>query len=224
MKAKTPLSKKILRALQSIVLQIEFSFFCRLVLQFVFRVKFNNTKYLYQQKQFIIVANHTSHMDTVCLLSAMPRTKIVWVKPVSAQDYFGKNRVQSSISNFFINTLLINRRLAFDIRDQFVDKIVEALDEGYSIIIFPEGTRSKTGVMQKLKYGISYVLQERPDIHYIPTYLRGMRHLLSFSNVFKSSNASVIFGEPSLVDSNQNRQIMTKIENKLTELAGNNHE
>lgn len=219
MKAQSRLKNKILHPLQSIVMQIEFSFFCRLTLQFVFRVKFNNTKYLREQKQFIIVANHTSHMDTVCLLSSMPNAKIVSIKPVSARDYFGKNKFQAAISNFFINTLLIDRKFILDAREQFVEKLIEALDEGYSLIIFPEGTRSKTGTMQKLKYGISYVLQDRSDIHYIPTYLRGMRYLLSFKNVFRSSNASVTFGTPTLISSQNNTEIMSEIKNKLDELA-----
>lgn len=213
------IKKRVLSLIKSIILQIIYSFICRNILKYLLHVKFNHTESLHSQKQFIIIANHTSHMDTVCLMSAIPHSKIISVRPISAIDYFGKSKIQACLSNFFINSLLVDRKLTLNVREQFVGKILEALDEGYSIIIYPEGTRSKTGNIQDLKFGISYILQERPYIHYIPTYLKGMRYLLSFKNIFIPSKASVTFGTPSLIKSHENKEIMAEIKNNLLDLS-----
>ena len=98
-----------------------------------------------ERKQFIILANHNSHLDTLNLLSSLPR-KLLWkVKPVAAEDYFRKTRFQASISNYFINTLLIRRKGEKDSEHDPIRKMLEAIDAGYSLILFPEGTRGKAG-------------------------------------------------------------------------------
>lgn len=53
-----------------------------------------------KEKQFIILANHNSHLDTLSLLASLPGELLWKVKPVAAEDYFGKTRFQASISNF----------------------------------------------------------------------------------------------------------------------------
>ena len=53
-------------------------------------VRFDNAKFLLKEKQFIIVANHNSHLDTMSLLASLPGKIIHKVKPVAAADHFGK--------------------------------------------------------------------------------------------------------------------------------------
>lgn len=97
-------------------------------------------------KQFIILANHNSHLDTLSLLSSLPGGLLWKVKPVAAEDYFGKTRFQASISNFFINTLLIRRKGEKDSEHDPIRKMLEAIDAGYSLILFrkePEESRNR---------------------------------------------------------------------------------
>lgn len=79
-------------------------------LKLIVGVQFTDCRFLKKEKQFIILANHNSHLDTLSLLSSLPGELLWKVKPVAAEDYFGKTRFQASISNFFINTLLIRRK------------------------------------------------------------------------------------------------------------------
>lgn len=212
--------KKTASVLQSLVLQIEFSFVCRFVLRYIFRVKFNQTQNLSTKKQFIIIANHSSHLDTVCLLAALPRKKIVYVKPVAAADYFGKNKLRAKLSNYFVNTLLISRKLSFNMKEQSVDKVLEAIDAGYSLIIYPEGTRNKKDGIQELKKGISYILEDRPHIYYIPAYIKGMRQLFSFKNIVVSSRSSATFGVPSTKGNLSKNELMVQIREQMLQLGG----
>ncbi|HEX6892447.1 MAG TPA: lysophospholipid acyltransferase family protein, partial [Chryseolinea sp.] len=161
--------------MQKIILQLTYSLLIRNFLKLFVGVKFQNARFLLKEKQFIIVANHNSHLDTLTILASLPSKIISNVKPVAAQDHFGKTRFKEKLSNYFINTLLIQRKRDKDnIENDPIHKMIKALDNGYSLILFPEGTRGAPEVQQPLKPGIGYVLSERPLVKYVPAFMKGM--------------------------------------------------
>ena len=95
--------------MQKITLKFIYSFLVRLFLKLIVGVKFDNSKFLLNEKQFIIVANHNSHLDTMTLLSSLPSKIIHQVKPVAAGDHFGKTKLKGKLTSFFVNALLIKR-------------------------------------------------------------------------------------------------------------------
>jgi 1-acyl-sn-glycerol-3-phosphate acyltransferase len=119
--------------------------------------------------QFIFVANHNSHMDTMMLLCSVPFRLLGKTHPLAAQDYFGKTPITTWLSKIFVNAALI-KRIKGD-GENPIQMMVEWLDLGHSLIIFPEGSRGTPDIMQSFKKGISLVLKERPNIPYIPAYL-----------------------------------------------------
>ena len=129
--------------MQAAAMQIIYKGVFQWFLKLVVGVQFTDCQFLKKEKQFIILANHNSHLDTLSLLSSLPGGLLWKVKPVAAEDYFGKTRFQASISNFFINTLLIRRKGEKDSEHDPIRKMLEAIDAGYSLILFPEGTRGK---------------------------------------------------------------------------------
>lgn len=96
--------------MQSAMMQILYKGIFRWFLKLIVGVQFPDTRFLQKEGQFIILANHNSHLDTLSLLSSLPGNLLWKVKPVAAEDYFGRTRFQAAFSNYFINTLLIRRK------------------------------------------------------------------------------------------------------------------
>ena len=77
----------------------------RLFLRVFVGVRFDSGDFLSKEKQFIIVANHNSHLDTMTIMASLPRNVLHKVRPVAAADHFGKTKLKAKLSNFFINAL-----------------------------------------------------------------------------------------------------------------------
>ncbi len=202
------------RFLQSLSLQIIYKGFIQWFLKIVVGVKFSDTCFLKNEKQFIIVANHNSHLDTLSLLASLPGN-IMWkVKPVAAEDYFGSTRLKAAFSNYFINTLLIRRKGEKDEEHDPIKTMLEALDAGYSLILFPEGTRGNAEQMDKIKPGIAKILSLRPHIKYVPVFMTGMGRSLPKGEVLVLPyKSSVNYGKPEVANSTKISDILEQIEN-----------
>ncbi|HEX5168688.1 MAG TPA: lysophospholipid acyltransferase family protein [Cyclobacteriaceae bacterium] len=206
--------------MKKLVLQITFGFFIRYFLKVIVGVRFSEAKFLSKEKQFIIVANHNSHLDTMSLMASVPRSIVHRVRPVAAQDHFGKTKVQEVFSNFFINTLLITRkRKKNNSAVDPVSKMIQALDDGYSLIIFPEGTRGEPGKEQPLKPGVALVLRQRPEVKYVPVFMTGMGNAMpKGDSLIVPYNAHVTYGAPKKIMSTNVEDILTQIHNDLNQL------
>ena len=121
-------------------------------------------------RSLVIVANHCSHLDTLCLLAALPLRKLHRAFPAAASDYFFQ-----SIHRVWAAAILVNA-LPFA-RDNGVRKSLSLCQEllanpGTNLIIFPEGTRSTTGEVGEFKSGIGALVAGR-DITVVPCFIEG---------------------------------------------------
>lgn len=208
------------------VLQFTYSFCVRWFLKLIVGVKFDDASFLLKEKQFIIVANHNSHLDTISLMAAVPRKQIHKIKPVAAQDHFGKTAFQKKLSNFFVNALLIQRKRDEENPDNDpVQRMTNALDNGFSLILFPEGTRGEPEIEQPLKPGIGLVLSQRPDIKYVPAYMTGMgKAMPKGDNLVVPFTSTLNWGQPREVNSTHIDDILTQIKNDFKKLKKTHHE
>lgn len=72
---------------------------------------------------------------------------------------------------------------------------------GYSLILFPEGTRGKPEQMGKIKSGIARILSLRPEVKYIPVFMTGMgRSLPKGKMILLPYKASIYYGIAQLLD------------------------
>ena len=107
--------------MQAAAMQIIYKGVFQWFLKLVVGVQFTDCQFLKKEKQFIILANHNSHLDTLSLLSSLPGGLLWKVKPVAAEDYFRNANDMSPITTeqhrdvastlkstnlFFINFLL----------------------------------------------------------------------------------------------------------------------
>ena len=207
------------RFMQSAIMQIIYKGICHWFLKLIVGVQFTDCRFLRKEKQFIILANHNSHLDTLSLLSSLPGDLLWKVKPVAAEDYFGRTRFQASMSNYFINTLLIRRKGEKDSEHDPIRKMLEAIDAGYSLILFPEGTRGKPEQMGKIKSGIARILSLRPELKYVPVFMTGMgRSLPKGKLILLPYKASIHYGMPALVKSTDTHEILNQVTEDFEEM------
>jgi len=208
--------------MRKIILQLLYCVLIRLFLRIFVGVKFGKAKFLLEEKQFIIVANHNSHLDTLTVMASLPRQIVHKVRPVAAADHFGKTKLKEKLTNYFINALLIQRKRDKDNPENDpIYKMVKALDEGYSLLLFPEGTRGEPEIQQPLKPGVSYVLMQRPQVKYVPAYMKGMgKAMPKDDNLIVPFTSSLVYGQATLIQSNDSAEILKQIEQDFNQLKG----
>jgi 1-acyl-sn-glycerol-3-phosphate acyltransferase len=208
--------------MKSIVLRLLYSTIIRNFLRVILGVHYTNREILESCDQFIIVANHNSHLDTIALMAALPADKLISTKPVAAGDYFGKTGLKKGLTEFFVNALLIPRSRPKE-GDTFADPIammIDAIDNKHSLILFPEGTRGEAGKMQKFKKGIGLVIAERPHIPFVPVYLKGMGKLLPKGEaVLVPFDNYIRFGAPVYCEGKTVEEIVAEVEKEIMALS-----
>jgi len=196
------------------ILKLIYSFIIRGFLKIIVGVKFDNAKFLMAEEQFIIVANHNSHLDTMTIMASLPSKILFKVHPVAAADHFGKTKLKERLTNYFVNTLLIQRKRDKEnpLNDP-INKMIKAIDDGYSLIIFPEGTRGEAEIQQPLKPGIAYVLKARPHIKYVPAFMKGMgKAMPKDDNLIIPFSSSLTYGQPKSITNTDIIEILKQIE------------
>jgi len=117
----------------------------------------------------IYFANHTSHMDTIALWCALPAALRAKTRPVAAADYW-RGGLRGWLARHGFNALLIDRSPGNRDRDPLAP-LVQALERGESLIIFPEGTRRAEALPGEFKTGIFYLAKQAPGAELVPVYL-----------------------------------------------------
>jgi 1-acyl-sn-glycerol-3-phosphate acyltransferase len=127
----------------------------------------------------IVVANHNSHMDVFALLSLFPLHRQFDVHPVAAADYFLSNTYLAWFTLNILNIIPISRKGG---ETNPLALCEQALREGKTLILFPEGTRGEPGKLSPLKSGLWYLSQSVPEVPIIPIWLRGTEKVMAKGN------------------------------------------
>lgn len=119
---------------------------------------------------YIFAANHSSHLDTPVLLAALPGRLRPRVRVAAAADYFFTSCWKSVPVRILLNAFAFERQ-----GPGCASSLLRArqfLTAGHSLIIFPEGTRTKDGQLQHFKRGVGK-LALTEDVPVIPTWIDG---------------------------------------------------
>jgi 1-acyl-sn-glycerol-3-phosphate acyltransferase len=120
-------------------------------------------------KPVILVANHASHMDTPVILSALPRKLRKRTAVAAAADYFYRNRIVASCVSLVFNTVPVDRKGG---GGKSIDHLDSLLEDGWSILLYPEGTRSRGSGLGRMRRGAA-VLASHHNLPIVPIRVTG---------------------------------------------------
>jgi 1-acyl-sn-glycerol-3-phosphate acyltransferase len=204
--------------MKKIILIIVYSIFWKNFLKVFIGLKYVNEKTLKNKKQFILIANHNSHMDTMAIMSAIPSRYIHKVHPIAARDFFGGSLFKKILMRYLVNATLIQRDRD-DPENDPIDSMDKMLKKSRSLILFPEGSRGVPGVMTKFKKGLGYLIQRNPEIKVIPVYLDNVyKTLPRGKNLILPYNCSIKFGDPIQFKSMEMEDILLSSEKAMQNL------
>jgi 1-acyl-sn-glycerol-3-phosphate acyltransferase len=165
----------------------------------------------------VFAANHHSHLDTPVLLTSIPEPWRDRLFVGAAADYFFRNPVTSVLSALAMNAVPIERSR---ISRRSADRAAELVDDGWSMLIFPEGGRSPDGWGQPFRGGAAY-LSLRCRVPVVPIYLAGTGRILRKGKTRPTpSTATVSFGTPLCPDDGEDaRRFAVRIEQAVAVLA-----
>ncbi|MEE8459945.1 MAG: lysophospholipid acyltransferase family protein [Phycisphaerales bacterium] len=136
----------------------------------VHRLKVKGREHLPTKPPFVIVANHSSHLDAIVLAAAMPGRLWNSVFPIAAGDTFFETPARAAFAAGLLNALPMWRRNCGSHAMRELRERLVAEPCGY--ILFPEGTRSRTGEMTSFKPGLGMIVAET-DVPVVPVYIHG---------------------------------------------------
>jgi long-chain acyl-CoA synthetase len=156
----------------------------------------------------IFASNHQSHMDTPVILAALPARLRYRVAPAMAKEFFkahffpeehGRAAWLSNSLNYSLAALVFN---AFPLPQretgarQTLRYIGDVLEDGHSVLIFPEGRRTDTGAIDRFRPGIG-MIASRLGVPVVPVRIEGLEKVLHHSwNMARPGRVRVAFGAP----------------------------
>lgn len=119
----------------------------------------------------IFVANHSSHLDTPTILRSLPRKWRRNTAVAAAADYFYTKRWKANGVALLFNTVPLGRK-GGGLGNGATDHVDRLIDEGWNLVMFPEGTRSRDGEVGKVRSGAA-VIAAHHGIDIVPIYIHG---------------------------------------------------
>lgn len=178
-----------------------------------FRFQVEGDEVFRHTPQFILIANHTSHLDTICLLAALPPERRNRCYSAAAEDYFYTHVFKEQTARLLANTFPFRRR---EETQRSLEACARILERGDSLIFFPEGTRSVTGALQPFRTGIGALVQGRA-YPVVPTYVDGAYQALAKGRLLPhGSHIELRIGQPeTFKDAPMGRESAIAIANHL---------
>jgi 1-acyl-sn-glycerol-3-phosphate acyltransferase len=154
-------------------------------------------------KQRIYFANHTSNLDALIVWTSLPKPVRETTRPVAAQDYWTAGKVRYWLATKIFNAVLIERKKV-TAHNNPLDLLIGALDQKFSLIIFPEGGRHEGTEAGPFKSGLYHLGKKCPRVELIPVYIDNANRILPKGEFLPVPLlSSISFGAPLRVEENE---------------------
>ncbi|NNF23999.1 MAG: 1-acyl-sn-glycerol-3-phosphate acyltransferase [Rhodobacteraceae bacterium] len=149
------------------------------------------------RRRRIYYANHTSNADMPLIWTVLPPVLRRETRPVAAADYWLKTKLRAFAGRDIFKAVLIDRRAEHRTEDP-IAAMAAALDEGSSLILFPEGGRNMgEEPLLPFKAGLYNIAQLRPEVDLVPTWVENISNIMPKGEIIPVPlSCSVIFGAP----------------------------
>ncbi len=171
--------------------------------------------------QRIYYANHASHGDFVLVWTVLPPALRRKTRPVAGADYWLKTPLHRLIAEKIFRAVLIDRQQPLRGCDPLAP-MTEAIDDGASLILFPEGTRNTTDApLLAFKGGIYHLARKRPDVELVPVWLANLNRVLPKGEIVPVPLlCAVTFGSPLKLEAGEIKaDFLTRARDALLNLA-----
>ncbi|MEW6466941.1 MAG: lysophospholipid acyltransferase family protein [Pseudomonadota bacterium] len=155
-------------------------------------------------EQRIYFANHQSHADLVMIWAALPAELRAITRPIAARDYWTKTRFRQWITTEVFHAVYVERERRGD--EDPLAPLIQALENGDSLILFPEGTRGHGEEPQPFKAGLYNLALKFPDVVLVPAWIANVQRLMPKGEVVPVPVlCSVSFGAPIRLEPGEDR-------------------
>jgi 1-acyl-sn-glycerol-3-phosphate acyltransferase len=150
-------------------------------------------------EQRIYFANHQSHADLVMIWAALPKELRAVTRAIAAKDYWTKTPFKQWLTTAVFNVIYVSRDRTAE--EDPLEPLLDALANGDSIILFPEGTRGHAEEPQAFKAGLYNLSVKFPKAVLVPAWINNVQHVLPKGEVVPVPVlCSVTFGAPIKVE------------------------
>lgn len=156
--------------------------------------------------QRIYFANHSSHGDFVLLWASLPPLLRKVTRPVAGADYWNTSTTRRYIINRVFNGVLIDRERKTPDSNP-LQPILDALQAGDSLIIFPEGTRNLEDGLLPFKSGLYHLAKSYPQAELVPVWIANLNRVMPKGRVLPLPLlCTTSFGAPLRLDSEESKE------------------
>ena len=169
----------------------------------------------------VYFANHSSHGDFVLIWSVLPRSLRSITRPVAGADYWLNGKLRRFLGERVFRAVLFDRTASMREADP-IGRMVAALDDHASLILFPEGTRNTGGqVLLPFKTGLYHLAKARPDVEFVPVWIDNLNRVMPKGEMIPLPLlCTVTFGSPLRLANGETRAgFIERSRNSLLSLA-----
>jgi 1-acyl-sn-glycerol-3-phosphate acyltransferase len=171
----------------------------------------------------VLVANHSSHLDTPMILRALPRRFRRRTAVAAAADYFYRSRLKAAFFALVFNTVPIARTGGGLTSTNHLGRL---LDQRWNLLLYPEGTRSRSGQVGKLRRGAA-VLAAQHGLSVVPIFVKGTHEAMPPGQLWphrrlfdRRHRVEIHFGEPIPTSPKDTAEVTKRIQAFLQREAG----